>query len=62
MDSFKEKNTDVYNGKLEELGLEDSCLHSHPQNDTMSCPDDTGKDYFKIIATAKKETVSEIRK
>lgn len=56
----KYKNASVYAGKLEDLGLVDSCLHDHPLNETMSCPDDTGKSYFKIIAAAKNETVKEI--
>ncbi len=56
----KYKNASVYAGKLEDLGLVESCLHDHPLDETISCPDDTGKIYFRIIAAAKNETVKEI--
>lgn len=59
----KYKNTSVYAGKLEDLGLVDSCIHNGPLNESMSCPDDSDKNYFKIIATkGKGETITEVEK
>ena len=58
----KYKNASVYAGNLGDLGLEVSCLRTPPLDESMSCPDDLGKNYFKIIAAAKNETITEIKK
>jgi hypothetical protein len=57
----KKEKSEIYSVKSGDIMKTDYCLHSEPYGDSIYCPDNNGKDYFKAIVAYKKESIIELK-